>query len=198
MMDSTAAAQAPTGVALMGTITTVQLVLIALLAIVTIGAMFWGMKLKRRRRDAERAFVENREAAEEGTPGSTLAAPAPPPEGDVGDVPVAAPMQEPVETAPLTAPAALPAQQAQHAQPSSDLTQLKGLGPKLAGTLAELGITRIEQIAALSPGEAHALDSRLGAFAGRMARDRWIEQARLLSAGDRGGYEAEFGKLGDR
>ena len=29
-----------------------------------------------------------------------------------------------------------------------------------------------------------------------MMRDRWIEQAKLLSAGDRAGYEAAFGKLG--
>ena len=29
-----------------------------------------------------------------------------------------------------------------------------------------------------------------------MARDRWIEQATLLSAGDKAGYEAEFGKIG--
>jgi hypothetical protein len=29
-----------------------------------------------------------------------------------------------------------------------------------------------------------------------MARDRWIEQAQLLAAGDRAGYEATFGKLG--
>jgi hypothetical protein len=29
-----------------------------------------------------------------------------------------------------------------------------------------------------------------------MARDRWIEQAKLLAAGETAAYEGEFGKLG--
>lgn len=78
---------------------------------------------------------------------------------------------------------------------SEDITVVKGLGPKVAARLAELGITRIDQIAALSPADAAALDAQLGAFSGRMARDRWIEQARLLATGDRAGFEAIFGKL---
>ena len=36
---------------------------------------------------------------------------------------------------------------------------------------------------------------QLGAFAGRPQRDQWIEQARLLAAGDTAGYESRFGKL---
>ena len=76
------------------------------------------------------------------------------------------------------------------------LTTIKGLGPKVAALLAEQGITRVDQIAALTPDEAQALDIRLGAFTGRMTRDRWIEQARLLANGDTAAYEAEFGKLG--
>ena len=88
------------------------------------------------------------------------------------------------------------APEAPAAQPTIEITQLKGLGPKLAATLAELGYTRFDQLAALTPSEAEHLDARLGAFQGRMARDRWIEQAKLLSAGDKDGYEAEFGKLG--
>lgn len=75
------------------------------------------------------------------------------------------------------------------------VTQLKGLGPKVATRLAELGITRIGQIAALDEDSAQELDAQLGAFSGRMARDRWIEQARFLAAGDRAGFEAVFGKL---
>ena len=76
------------------------------------------------------------------------------------------------------------------------LTTVKGLGPKVAAMLAERGITRVDQLAALSPDEASALDLQLGAFTGRMARDRWIEQAKLLAAGETAAYEAEFGKLG--
>ena len=75
------------------------------------------------------------------------------------------------------------------------VTMLKGLGPKVAARLGELGITDARQLAALDDAQAADLDAALGSFSGRMARDRWIEQARLLSAGDRAGYEATFGKL---
>lgn len=76
------------------------------------------------------------------------------------------------------------------------LTTIKGLGPKVAAMLAEQGITRVDQVAALSDADAQALDARLGAFTGRMARDRWIDQAKLLAGGDTAAYEAAFGKLG--
>lgn len=114
--------------------------------------------------------------------------------------PVPVPPQAPApapDPAPAPAATPIPAPAPVAAGPiASNLTQIKGLGPKLAATLAEQGVTRVEQIAALTPDEAAALDARLGAFKGRMTRDRWIEQATLLSAGDRAGYEAVFGKLG--
>ncbi|WP_242138648.1 helix-hairpin-helix domain-containing protein [Sphingomonas sp. TREG-RG-20F-R18-01] len=118
---------------------------------------------------------------------------APPPRA----VPSPAPSPTPAPVAiaaPTPAPAAASA--AAPLAATGGLTQIKGLGPKLAATLAEQGITRVDQIAALSPSDAEALDAKLGAFRGRMTRDRWIEQAKLLSAGDRAGYEAQFGKLG--
>lgn len=40
--------------------------------------------------------------------------------------------------------------------------------------------------------EPHA---RFGPFPGRMARDRWIKQARFLVVGDVKGSEAAFGRL---
>ena len=36
----------------------------------------------------------------------------------------------------------------------------------------------------------------MGAFKGRITRDRWVEQARYLAAGDIAGFEVTFGKLG--
>jgi predicted flap endonuclease-1-like 5' DNA nuclease len=75
------------------------------------------------------------------------------------------------------------------------ITQLKGLGPKVATRLAEMGVTTVGQIAALDADQAQELDSQLGPFAGRLHRDRWIEQARFLAAGDKAGFEAVFGKL---
>lgn len=75
------------------------------------------------------------------------------------------------------------------------VTTLKGLGPKLAARLGELGISTVGQVAALSDDDAARLDAQLGPFAGRITRDRWIEQARFLAAGDRAGFEAVFGRL---
>ncbi|WP_448582777.1 hypothetical protein [Thermaurantiacus sp.] len=93
------------------------------------------------------------------------------------------------ELPPLTVPPA--------AGPPDDLRQIKGVGPKLATLLGELGITRFQQIADMSEAELAALDARLGQFQGRPARDRWQEQARLLAAGDVKGFEQLHGKLGD-
>jgi predicted flap endonuclease-1-like 5' DNA nuclease len=73
---------------------------------------------------------------------------------------------------------------------------LKGVGPKLAQKLKENGIFRFDQLAALSPNEVTILDAKLGAFKGRLERDRVAEQASYLARGDRDGFEARFGKLG--
>jgi predicted flap endonuclease-1-like 5' DNA nuclease len=81
------------------------------------------------------------------------------------------------------------------AGPPDDLQLLKGVGPKLAAMLGERGIIRFDQLAKLSPGQVEAIDSSLGAFRGRLQRDRVAEQADYLARGDRDGYEAKFGKL---
>ncbi len=76
-----------------------------------------------------------------------------------------------------------------------DLLRLKGVGPKLARTLMDMGITNYAQIAAWSQEDVAAVDARLGVFSGRVVRDNWVEQARLLEAGDVAGFEEKFGKL---
>jgi len=76
-----------------------------------------------------------------------------------------------------------------------NLQQLKGVGPKLAAMLSAMGLTRFEQIASLSPGQVEAIDAELGAFRGRLKRDRIVEQAHYLARGDTDGYRATFGAL---
>ena len=80
--------------------------------------------------------------------------------------------------------------------PPDDLRLLKGVGPKMAAQLNEFGITRFDQLAGLTDNEVALLDRRMGAFEGRIARDRLVEQACYLERGDRDGFEAKFGKLG--
>lgn len=76
-----------------------------------------------------------------------------------------------------------------------NLQALKGVGPKLAALLNAQGLTRFDQIAALSPGQVEALDEQLGAFRGRLTRDRVVEQAHYLARGDTDGYKQHFGAL---
>ena len=79
--------------------------------------------------------------------------------------------------------------------PHDDLCQLKGVGPKFAEALQAVGFQRFEQIAGLSPTEVERLDQQLGAFRGRLLRDRVVEQADYLARNDVDGFEQRFGKL---
>ena len=76
-----------------------------------------------------------------------------------------------------------------------ELCMIKGIGPKFEDALNGLGFFRFEQLAHLSPTEIDRLDAQLGAFGGRISRDRIVEQADYLSRNDIDGFEQRFGKL---
>jgi len=80
-------------------------------------------------------------------------------------------------------------------EPHDDLCQLKGVGPKFAEALHAIGFYRYEQIASLTPTEIERIDEQLGAFKGRLTRDRIVEQAAYLARRDLDGFEQRFGKL---
>lgn len=63
---------------------------------------------------------------------------------------------------------------------ADDLTEIKGVGPKLAEALNELGIYHFWQIAELTKVQAEWVDDKL-MFRGRIAREGWIKQARHLA-----------------
>jgi predicted flap endonuclease-1-like 5' DNA nuclease len=100
------------------------------------------------------------------------------------------------EPAPVIVPtlATVPASAPISDAPADDLTRIKGLGAKLAGILAEQGITRFAQIAAWSEDDIARMDANLGRFAGRITRDHWVEQAKLLESGDESGFAEKFGQ----
>lgn len=79
---------------------------------------------------------------------------------------------------------------------TGELSRLKGVGPKLVVHLAEMGVTSLAQVAAWSEDDIDKVDARLGRFQGRIRRDAWVEQARLLAAGDEAGFAAKFGAAG--
>ncbi|MCH9674263.1 MAG: hypothetical protein K0U93_22685 [Gammaproteobacteria bacterium] len=63
--------------------------------------------------------------------------------------------------------------------PPDDLKAIKGVGPKLEGILHENGVFRFEQIARWTSADVANMDDKLQ-FHGRIERDEWIEQARVL------------------
>jgi predicted flap endonuclease-1-like 5' DNA nuclease len=73
---------------------------------------------------------------------------------------------------------------------------LKGVGDKFAAALETIGLGSVDSIARLNADEALDADTRLGAFNGRIARDRLVEQAVLLDEGRTTEYTARFGTPG--
>lgn len=153
-----------------------------LLAALLIGLLVaWWIYFGRRR---TRVTGERRDVLDEG------AGPAARNQALIDSAPAAASAAQPIP-----APAPVPVPVSAPADGVDDLTRIKGVGPKLRALLASLGVTRFEQIAGWSDAEIDRIDAQLGQFQGRIRRDNWIEQAKLLAAGDTAGYESRFGKL---
>ncbi len=68
---------------------------------------------------------------------------------------------------------------------TDDLSLIDGVGRGGETRLNELGYHRYAEIAALSDRDVAALEGRLGAEPGLIARERWREQAAELRAGRR-------------
>lgn len=73
---------------------------------------------------------------------------------------------------------------------ADDLKMIKGVGPKLEEMLHSLGFYHYDQVAAWKDAEVAWVDQNLKGFKGRATRDAWVEQAKLLAAGE----ETEFSK----
>lgn len=65
---------------------------------------------------------------------------------------------------------------------ADDLKQIKGVGPGLEKTLNELGFYHFDQVAGWRKKEVEWVDSRLK-FKGRIERDEWIKQCKVLAKG---------------
>lgn len=75
---------------------------------------------------------------------------------------------------------------------ADDLKRIKGVGPKIEGILNELGVYHFDQVASWTDENKAWVDTRLK-FKGRIDREDWIAQAKVLAAGD----ETEFSKRVD-
>lgn len=98
--------------------------------------------------------------------------------------------------APTTAPPPAAAPASAPTGEADDLKKIKGVGPKLVTMLKEQGVTTYAQIAAWSDADVARIDDTLGRFKGRIERDQWVEQAKLLAAGDEAGFTEKFGRDG--
>jgi NADH-quinone oxidoreductase subunit E len=74
-----------------------------------------------------------------------------------------------------------------------DLKLISGVGPKIEGTLHELGIFTFAQVAGWKKAECDWVDGYLN-FKGRIERDEWIKQAEALAKGGEAEYIKVFGK----
>lgn len=76
---------------------------------------------------------------------------------------------------------------------ADDLKKVKGIGPKMEKLCNSLGFYHFDQIASWSADEVAWVDANLEGFKGRVTRDTWVEQAKLLASG----AETEFSKKVD-
>lgn len=91
------------------------------------------------------------------------------------------------EQAASTAPARLEAARDSQAD---DLKLIKGVGPKLETLLHRMGYFHFDQIAGWTAPDVAWMDDNLEGFKGRVTRDDWVDQAKILASGG----ETEFSK----
>jgi NADH-quinone oxidoreductase subunit E len=77
---------------------------------------------------------------------------------------------------------------------ADDLKQIKGIGPKLEILCNSLGFYHFDQIANWTAAEVAWVDENLEGFKGRVTRDTWVAQAKVLAAGG----NTEFSKRVDK
>jgi len=121
--------------------------------------------------DATGNTVQEARATSKGKPvsdgNSPLATPAATPEAK-------APTETGIKPAALTAP---------RGGKADDLKVILGIGPKLEVLCHKLGFYHFDQIAGWSAAEIAWVDDNLEGFKGRVTRDRWVVQAKVLAAG---------------
>ena len=74
-----------------------------------------------------------------------------------------------------------------------NLKEIKGVGPKLEQLLHSMGFYHFDQIANWTDDEVAWVNANLEGFKGRVSRDNWVEQAKILASGG----DTEFSKRVD-
>lgn len=118
------------------------------------------------------------------------AAPTPAPAAAAGPAPVAAAPaslisapQAPAEAAPVAASSATDGPvrlSSARGGRADDLKQIEGIGPAMERMLNGLGFWHFDQIAGWSEADVALVDGELKGFKGRITRDKWVAQARII------------------
>ncbi len=64
-----------------------------------------------------------------------------------------------------------------------DLKMIKGVGPKMEKMLHGMGFYHFDQVASWRKKEVEWVDNNLEGFKGRVSRDEWVKQAKVLAKG---------------
>ena len=63
---------------------------------------------------------------------------------------------------------------------ADDLQEIEGIGPALEKLVNSLGFFHFDQIAAWTEADVGVIDAEMKTFKGRITRDKWVEQARII------------------
>ena len=79
---------------------------------------------------------------------------------------------------------------------ADDLKQIKGVGPKLEKMLNKMGVFHFDQVAGWRAKEVKWVDDNLEGFKGRVSRDEWVKQAKILAKGGKTEFSKKVEKGG--
>jgi predicted flap endonuclease-1-like 5' DNA nuclease len=80
---------------------------------------------------------------------------------------------------------------------ADDLQRISGVGPKNEKILHSLGFYHFDQIAGWTTEQVNWVDDHLN-FNGRIAREEWIKQCKLLADGNEGEFTKLYGTGGKK
>jgi predicted flap endonuclease-1-like 5' DNA nuclease len=63
---------------------------------------------------------------------------------------------------------------------ADDLKEIEGIGPAMEQLVNSLGFYHFEQIASWSDSDVELVDSEMKTFKGRISRDKWVAQAKII------------------
>ncbi|WP_456389355.1 NADH:quinone oxidoreductase [Profundibacter sp.] len=77
---------------------------------------------------------------------------------------------------------------------ADDLKQIKGVGPKMEIMLNKMGVYHFDQVSGWRAKEVKWVDDNLEGFKGRVSRDEWVKQAKILAKGGKTEFSKKVAK----